>query len=303
MQSRRNLIGVFSLLVLVVGIAAALTFVFFTDIKATPTSQETDTYGLNNAGVIAGDYVDSNSVQHGMLLTTLSTLVPKLTTIDRADCVTSPSSTSIAFYAINKSGVAAGWCTNTNSVQIGFTWKNGTFTDITIPGATLVNAIGINDAGDVVGTYVVNGVQHGYLLHNSVLTTLDPPGITSLATCWGINNAGVITCYGTNASGGYSSFTTADKGVTFTPFHDPSEGTLGTAVHQINSNGDIIATVFDASNNRHAVLYHAGQYYDFDDPSGVGTTRGVGLNDSLLMVGRYGSGVYGGVGFQTLAKP
>jgi hypothetical protein len=294
---------VFLLLVCVsVGIAA-LSFVFFTDVNATQTSQETDTYGLNNRGVIAGDYVDSNGVQHGMLLTSLATLVPKLTTVDRGDCVTSPGSTTIAFYSINNSGVAAGWCTNTSSVQIGFTYSQGKFTDISIPGATLVDAIGINDAGDVVGTCVVSGVQHGYLLSNGKLTMLDPPGTASLNTAWSINNAGVITIYGVNANGDYLSFTTADQGKTYTPIHDPNEGPIGTVVHQINNNGDIIATVFDASNNRHGVLYHAGQYYDFDDPNGVGSTRGVGLNDALLAVGRYGSGVYGGVGFQTLAKP
>jgi len=303
MQHRRVVLGVLSLF-LFVAAGAALTFVFFTDINATQTAQETDTYGMNQAGVIAGDYVDGNGVQHGMLLTSLATLVPKLTTIDRADCVTSPSSTTIAFYAVNTSGVAAGWCTKADSTVIGFTWAKGQFTDVTIPGSTFVEAIGINDAGAVVGTYKdANAAQHGFLLVGSTVTTLDPPGTVSTDTAWGINNAGVITIYGIDANGAYVSFTTADQGKTYTPFHDPNEGTLGTAIHQINNHGDIIATVFDASNNRHAVLYHAGQYNDFDDPNGVGTTRGVGLNDNLVLVGRYGSGVYGGIGFQTLAKP
>ena len=304
MQSRRTVMGVFLLLVCVSIGVAALTFVFFTDVTATPTAQETDTYGMNNSSAIAGDYVDSNAVQHGMILTSLATLVPKLTTVDRADCLTFPGSTGIAFYAINNSGVAAGWCTNTNNIQIGFTYSKGTFTDINIPGATLVNAIGINDAGAVVGTYKdANGVQHGYLLVGSTLTTLDPPGVTSLASAWGINNAGVITIYGIDANGSYVSFITADQGQTYTPFHDPDEGTIGTAIHQINNNGDIVATYFDANNAAHGVLYHAGTYNSFDDPNGIGATRGDGLNDALVVVGRYGSGVYGGIGFQGIAKP
>jgi len=303
MQTRRTVIGVFVLVVCVSAGIAALTFVFFTDVTATPTAQETDTYGLNNSGVIAGDYVDANSVQHGMILTSLATLVPKLTTVDRADCVTAPGSTTIAFYAINNLGVAAGWCTNTSSVEIGFTYSQGKFTDISIPGATMVNANGINDAGDVVGTYTANGVQHGYLLSNGQLTTLDPPGTVSLNTAWGINNAGVITIYGINANGAYTSFTTADQGKTYTPFHDPNEGSIGTAIHQINNNGDIVGTYFDSSNAAHGVLYHAGVYNTFDDPNGIGATRGDGLNDALVVVGRYGNGVYGGMGFQGVAKP
>ena len=242
----------------------------------------------------------SPGVQHGVILGGTNAF----TRADRPDCVSTPSSTSISFYGINSAGVAAGWCTNRSGVEIGFTYAKGTFTDIRIAGATLTNAIGINDTGAVVGTYIdSSGIQHGFLLVGSTLTRLDPPGVTSLATAWGINNAGVITVYGANSSGNYLSFTTADRGTTYTPFHTPGEGSIGTAIHEINNNGDIVATYFDSSSNRHGVLFHAGQYYSFDDPNGVGSTRGVGLNDNLVMVGRYGSGAYGGVGFAAVTHP
>ena len=91
------------------------------------------------------------------------------TRADRPDCAGTPGSTGIAFYAINSSGVAAGWCTNTSGTQIGFTWYKGTFTDIHITSASLVNAVEINDAGSIVGTYVDSrGVQHGYLYSGPV---------------------------------------------------------------------------------------------------------------------------------------
>lgn len=303
MQSRSTVLGVFFLL-LCVSVAAALAFVFFTDVNATSTAQETDTYGMNDSNVIAGDYVDGNGVQHGMILTSLATLVPKLTTADRADCVTSPGSTSIAFYSINNHGVAAGWCTKPDTTVIGFTYSGGQFTDISIPGSTFTEAIGINDAGAIVGTYKdANSVQHGFLLVGSTVTNLDPPGTVSTNTAWGINNAGVITVYGINGNGKYVSFTTADQGKTYTPFQDPNEGAIGTAIHQINNNGDIVGTYFDTNNATHGVLYHAGTYNSFDDPNGIGTTRGDGLNNALVVVGRYGSGVYGGMGFQGVAKP
>src|SRR5215831_15223562 len=112
MQSRRSLIGV-SLLVLClfVGIAVALTFLF-KDVVALPSAQETDTYGINNARAIVGDYVDSSGIQHGMILGGVNVF----TSADRPDCQSSPASTSIAFYAINKGNVAAGWCTNQSGV-------------------------------------------------------------------------------------------------------------------------------------------------------------------------------------------
>jgi probable HAF family extracellular repeat protein len=303
MQSRKTVIGVFLLVLCVsVGIAAAPTLTFtFRDVLATSTAQETDAYGINNFNAIAGDYVDSAGVQHGMILGGTNAFTGP---IDRPDCVTTPGSTSISFYGINSAGVAAGWCTNKSGVEIGFTYAKGAFTDIKIAGATLTNANGINDAGAVVGTYVdASGTQHGFLLQGGTLTKLDPPGTVSLNTAWGINNAGVITVFGSNASGTYLSFTTADKGATYTPFHAPGEGSTGTAIHEINNNGDIVATYFDSSGNRHGVLFHASTYYSFDDPNGVGSTRADGLNDNLVMVGRYGAGVYGGAGFIAFTKP
>ncbi len=300
MQSRKTVIGVLLLVLCVfVGIAVALTFTF-KDVIATVTAQETDTYGINDKQAIAGDYVDAAGIQHGLILGGTNSFI----SADRPDCVTTPSASSIAFYGINNAGVAAGWCTNKSNIEIGFTYAKGTFTDIKIAGATLTNAVGINDAGSVVGTYIdSSGKQHGFLLVGSTLTKLDPPGTTSLNTAWGINNAGVITVFGVNSSGTYLSFTTADGGHTYTPFHAPGEGTIGTAIHEINNNGDITATYFDSSSNRHGVLFHGGQYYSFDDPNGVGSTRADGLNDTLVIVGRYGSGVYGGVGFAAFTHP
>jgi len=67
---KRSILGVLIVLTFVaVGIAAApkLTFTF-SDVIANKTATETDSYGVNNAGVIAGDYIDSASVQHGMVL-------------------------------------------------------------------------------------------------------------------------------------------------------------------------------------------------------------------------------------------
>src|SRR5215469_6140451 len=181
MQSRKTTVGVLLLvLCLFVGVAAALSYVF-KDVVAINSAQETDTYGINNARAIVGDYVDSAGVQHGMILGGTNAFI----SADRADCLTTPGSTTIAFYGINASSTAVGWCTNTNGAQIGFSYSRGHFTDITITGAQLVNAVGINDAGTIVGTYVDSSfVQHGYVLQGSTLTNLDPPGVTSLATAW-----------------------------------------------------------------------------------------------------------------------
>lgn len=266
--------------------AAAPTVKFkYKDVMA-PDSIETDAYAVNNDGVVAGDYVDANLEQHAMLLKG-----QQLTSVDKNNCPKTPGTTGIQFFGVNGAGDAVGWCTNTAGVQIAFkyTKSTGTLTNIKINGAQLVNANGINDAGNIVGTYVDSGgLQHGFLkIPGKKLKKLDPPGVVSLATGFGINNNGVVTVYGIDANGTYVSFTTADKGKTYTPFHAPDEGSIGTAIHHINNNGDIVATYFDASSNRHGVLLHNGKYSVIDDPNGVGSTRGNGINDSMWVVGRY----------------
>ena len=207
--------------------------------------------------------------------------------------------------------MASGFCVNsTTGDTIAFTYsmKTKKFTDIQIKGGTGVEASGINDSGAIVGTYIDSaGVGHGFLKVGTKITKLDPPGVVSglVGPADGfINNKGVIAIFGLDSNGTSRSFTTADKGKTFKPFHGKGEGTTGTDIHNLNNKGDIVATVFDTAGNRHGILLHAGKQYVFDDPKGDGpnATRADGLNDKLGIVGRYGAGAFGGTGFFAQAK-
>lgn len=256
----------------------------FRDVMA-PGSIETDAYDVGNGNVVAGDYVDANNVQHAMLL---KVKTGKVTTVDKASCLPDPGTTGIQFFGVNGNGDAVGWCTDTTGTQVAFKYIAGVLKNIKITGAQLVNANGINNHNNIVGTYVdASGLQHGFLLVGKKLTNLDPPGVVALATAFGINDNGVVTIYGQDANGTYVSFTTKDKGKTYKPFHAPGEGSVGTAIHHININGDIVGTYFDADSNRHGVLKHLKKFFSFDDPSGVNSTRGNGINDTLGISGRY----------------
>src|SRR5208337_2095970 len=84
-----------------------------------------------------------------------------------------------------------------------------TFTTINVPDAawTNVNVNGINDAGQIVGTYQdASFNSHGFLGVGGVLTTVDQPGASS-TNVNGINNSGQIVGWGSptprvQASGG-----------------------------------------------------------------------------------------------------
>ena len=51
--------------------------------------------------------------------------------------------------------------------------------------------MGINDSGEIVGTFRMGGVEHGFLLSGGTYTTITAPGATTTVAS-GINNGGQI---------------------------------------------------------------------------------------------------------------
>ena len=80
-----------------------------------------------------------------------------------------------------------------------------TFVKDSVPGATMTEPGGINNAGVSVGIYLdKNGVQHGYILNGKKLTKLDDPnGAAGTTAGSNVNPNGAITVVGpyTNSSG------------------------------------------------------------------------------------------------------
>ena len=66
-----------------------------------------------------------------------------------------------------------------------------TFTAIEVPGATLTQARGINDRGQIVGRSDAGGIRHGFLLDGDTVTTIDVPYATLTQTS-AINDRGQI---------------------------------------------------------------------------------------------------------------
>jgi hypothetical protein len=296
---KRSILGVLLVLTFVaVGIAAAppLTFTY-SDVHANSTALETDTYGVNNAGAIAGDYVDSKSVQHGMIIHSGK----QLTTINNKSCQAIAGTGGISFYGINSAAEAAGWCTNSNGVDVGFVYAKGKFTAVNFPKAIGTEATGINDKGEVVGLYFDStGASHGFSKVGAKYTTLDVKGDTN-SVAWGVNNAGQVTVYATNSAGDFDGYLVTGK--TFKKMNNPkAKGGLGTIMHAPapTRKGEIDGTYFDSTGAEKGWLLHAGKYYDVVDPGG--TTRADGLNDKGVIVGRYGTGSFGGIGFKATYK-
>jgi len=296
---KKSILGALIVLMFVaVGIAAAppLTFTF-SDVHANKTATETDTFAVNNAGAIAGDYVDAKSVQHAMILAG-----KKLTTVNHPNCTTSGGyPAAIAFYGINSAGAAAGFCTSTKTgLFTGFVYSAGKFTAINFPKSNGTQAIGINDAGDVVGAYLDSAsVQHGFVKKGSKYTSIDVTGDTT-PYAWAINNSGQMVVFAINSAGGYDSF--VYNGKTFKKIADPNASTTGTIVRSLNNKGDVAGAYFNSAGNEIGFLYHGGKYYDVIDPKATTQTKPDGVNDTLEMVGRYVNSAGATVGFKATTK-
>jgi hypothetical protein len=252
----------------------------FRDVKA-PGAIETDTYAVNNFGVIAGDYVDANHVQHGMILSAKG-----LVTVDRAGCLSVPGPGAIALYAIASKDGAVGWCEDTSTGRDdAFLYMQGRFVNIAPPGAVSTQAHGLNDLGEIVGTYVdSSGAQHGFLLKGTNYTVLNVPGHT-LSNAWSINNQGWITIFALNANQRLDSF--ISKGSSYRLVNVP--GAAQSIIHAIDSFGDRIYTALDSDGNEHGVFFLKGVYHKFSDPNdrNKSSTRAFGLNDKLEIIGDY----------------
>jgi probable HAF family extracellular repeat protein len=110
--------------------------------------------GINDRGDIVGWYADASGVQHGFLLSGGTA-----TTIDNPGGTTN-------LEGINNKGEISGLYTDTSANRHGFTYdiQSKTFTELTVPNATFVEAWGLNDKGVVaVDGAGASGVFVGYL--------------------------------------------------------------------------------------------------------------------------------------------
>src|SRR6266436_3958946 len=162
------------------------------------------------------------------------------------------------------------------------------FTQVDAPNATLTRALGINDAGQIVGDFRNSTGTHGFLDTGGSFTQLDVPGATTLPAR-GINDAGQIVGVFTNSTGTHGFL---DTGGSFTPL-DVS-GTSFTTAFGINDAGQIVG-FFTNSTGSHAFLDTSGSFTQLDVPGatvgdatlGTGGTAAAGINDAGQIAGLF----------------
>ncbi len=103
---------------------------------------------------------------------------------------TSLSATSFYPSGINNAGAISLTTSNNNSSSA--VYSNGQLTRIPVPSIADDQALGINNAGDVVGVYQTSQSVGGYIFSSGALTTFDILSSPNLFEIYGINDAGQL---------------------------------------------------------------------------------------------------------------
>jgi probable HAF family extracellular repeat protein len=117
-----------------------------------PGAVSTAALGINNNGVVVGGYTDASGVTHGFSLSagTYASFDPPGSTYTVASGI-NDSGDIVGYYCVT-SECAAASAANGYAPE-GFLLSSGTYTTLTIPGATATWAADINNKGLIVGDY------------------------------------------------------------------------------------------------------------------------------------------------------
>ena len=129
----------------------------------------------------------------------------------------------------------------------------GSWTSFDHPfGAQGTYALGINEAGQIVGYYLDgNGRHHGFLYDGVNFSRIDHPLGTTGSVAYGINDAGQIVGYYADVYSENHGFLYNLNTGTFTNLDDPL-GTNGTLAQAINDAGQIAGYFIDGNNLSHS---------------------------------------------------
>lgn len=200
--------------------------------------------GINDRGQVAGFYVQSGSNIHGFVWDGGT-----FTQID------APDADITYLHGINNRGQVVGHSRkDIFALAHGFLWANGQFTSLDIPGVLIVGqgteTMGLNDRGQVVGSFQSGGIDRGFLIDGRRVTQIDIGPMGSRAT--GINNRGQIVGSFRNAALVERGFLRHADG-SFTTIEAPSVSRM--AAIGINDGGDVVGLFTLAGGDFHGFLF------------------------------------------------
>lgn len=194
--------------------------------------------GINNYGTIVGSYGDLQGehgfVDNGGVFTPIN--------------VPFAGASNVSVTGINNKGVLVGVYQDSSGIYHSFVDNGGTFTSFDLPlalGGGTALAAGINDSGQIIGTY---GSYQAFLATPAVPSIMIFTSISAPGSVWnwgvGINNDGAIVgneAYLDASTGVPKISGFVEQGGTYTVINDPHAPVV-TNISGINDNGVIVGT-------------------------------------------------------------
>lgn len=175
--------------------------------------------------------------------------------------------------------VVSGLIAFTTSHSLGQTY---TFTTLNAPNASVTEAYGINNTGQIVG-YDIDLGTNDFLYSNGAFSTIAPPGGTS-SIAYGINDAGqIVGIFGAGADGFLTGGSFLDNGGSFSTIAPP--GSVSSEAIGINNAGQIVGTLLNGMGT-YAFLDTGGSFATFTPPGGLNTLAS-GINNAGQIVGYF----------------
>ena len=187
--------------------------------------------------------------------------------------------------AVNDEGVIAGFYGA--NVSHGFLLSQGKFQTVDFPGAVATAVRGINNLGDLSGTYSIvdlNADEFGFIIPRrgpAISFKLSDPTGTGIVV-GGINDLRQLVGYYTNAASALVGFLRQPSGQFVSVI---VSGAVSTQVIGINDCGIVVGTYGDGS-TAHGFYGRPGNLHSFDLP-GSAATFAQGINNEGRIAGRY----------------
>jgi probable HAF family extracellular repeat protein len=162
-----------------------------------------------------------------------------------------------------------------------------TYTTLDDPNATAgTGAFGVNNSGQVVGTYYTNTDAYGYVYNGSTYTDISLPSQATDLQAFGINNNGLIVGVSDNAQGAHAFIY---NGSSYTAIDDPNQINYNTLPTAINDSGDVVGTYIGSGPTYHVFTYNGSSFTDLNPPGSPAQFSANGINNSGAIAGFYGT--------------
>lgn len=216
---------------------------------AVPNSVQTGTSNPNSSGGMALIYSDNAGNWH-------NALYHKGTYSYLPDYYAPPAQPPYSFTVmlLNDSGIMTGVAYDTHGVGHGLLLNQSLslFRIFDFPGALSTTPYGLNNAGDIVGTYIAaDGTQHAFLSRQGLtFSNVDPPGALFPAAI-GINNQGELCGFYVDSTSGVFQGFLLREGV-FSVLKLPDAA--GSGPNWINDEGTLAGSFVDAAGNQYGYI-------------------------------------------------